>query len=91
MRQPFFLSWPSADGSLHFGGGAAAPPAPPVPMAPMQADTQGAKDRSNRDVKRRIGGADAMKGGILGSLAKQKTIGTTSTLGGSAPAYTGEA
>lgn len=75
---------------LFFGGGAAAPPAPPVPIAPTRADPQAASDRSNMSAKRRIGGADAFSGNVLGSLAKTKT-GMTSTLGGSASAYTGEA
>lgn len=89
MRQPFFLSWPSADGSLYFGGGASAPPSPPPAPAPPVADPEGAKQKSGRDAKRRIGGTDALQGNILGSLKSNSNL--AGTLGGTAKAYTGEA
>lgn len=90
MRQPFFLSWPSADGSLYFGGGgASAPPSPPPAPAPPVADAEGAKQKSGRDAKRRIGGTDALQGNILGSLKSNSNL--ANTLGGTAKAYTGEA
>jgi len=89
MRPPFFLSWPSADGSLYFGGGASAPPSPPPAPAPVDATTAEAKKKVNAADKRRIGGMDAASGSVLG-LLKQSQGMTTSTLGGSAKAYTGE-
>jgi hypothetical protein len=92
MRQPFFLSWPSADGSLFFGGGPdpVAPPAPsPTPAAPAP-DTEDAKRKSTLAARRKIGGVDALKGNVLGSMASQSS-GKTQTLGGSGGGYTGEA
>lgn len=89
MRPPFFLAWPSSDGSLYFGGGASAPPSPPPAPAPPQVDTEAAKQKSNRDAKRRIGGTDALQGNILGSLKSNSNL--AGTLGGTAKAYTGEA
>lgn len=92
MRQPFFLSWPSADGSLFFGGGPdpVAPPAPePTPAAPAP-DTEAAKSKNAMANKRRLGGVDALKGNVLGSMSAQ-TMGKSPTLGGSGGGYTGEA
>ena len=94
MRQPFFLSWPSVDGSLFFGGGGGAPPAPveppePAPVAaPVRADSGNARKSVKAQQQRRIGGADAMQGDVLGSMNRNR--GFASTLGGTANAYTGE-
>jgi len=91
MRQPFFLSWPSADGSLFFGVGPdpVAPPAPsPAPAAPAP-DTEAAKNKNALANKRRLGGVDALKGNVLGSMSAQS--GKSPTLGGSGGGYTGEA
>jgi hypothetical protein len=93
MRQPFFLSWPSVDGSLFFGGGPdpVAPPAPePTPATPAP-ETEEAKRKSTLAAKRRLGGVDALKGNVLGSMATQQTMGKSPTLGGSGGGYTGEA
>ena len=40
--------------------------------------------------KRRLGGVDALKGNVLGSMSAQ-TMGKSPTLGGSGGGYTGEA
>jgi hypothetical protein len=88
--QKCLLGWP-----LYFGGGGGAPPAPVAPpeparvAAPVRADSQGAKRSVKAASKRRIGGMDAMQGDVLGSMSRNR--GFTSTLGGSAQAYTGEA
>lgn len=79
---------------LFFGGGGAAPApvAPPEPApvaASMRADSSGAKRAVKGQAKRRIGGQDAISGDILGSMSQRP--GMTSTLGGNAKAYTGEA
>jgi hypothetical protein len=92
MRQPFFLSWPSVDGSLFFGGGPdpVAPPAPsPTPATPAP-DTEEAKRKNTLAAKRRLGGVDALKGNVLGSMASQ-SVGKSPTLGGTGGGYTGEA
>jgi hypothetical protein len=92
MRQPFFLSWPSVDGSLFFGGGPdpVAPPAPePAPATPAP-DTEAASKKNTLAAKRRLGGVDALKGNVLGSMASQ-SMGKSPTLGGSGGGYTGEA
>lgn len=81
--QKCLLGWP-----LHFGGGASAPPSPPPAPAPVDATTSEAKKKVNAADKRRIGGMDAASGSVLGSLKQSQ--GMTSTLGGSAKAYTGE-
>jgi len=82
--QKCLLGWP-----LYFGGGASAPPAPPPTPAPVDASTQDAQKKVNLAEKRRIGGMDAMRGDVLGSMSRNR--GLASTLGGTANAYTGEA
>jgi len=74
---------------LYFGGGASAPPSPPPAPAPVDATTAEAKKKVNAADKRRIGVMDAASGSVLGLLKQSQ--GMTSTLGGSAKAYTGEA
>lgn len=93
MRPPFFLAWPSVDGSLFFGGGGSAPTpvAPPEPApvaAPIRADSGSARKSVKAASKRRIGGMDAMQGDVLGSMNRNR--GFASTLGETAKAYTGE-
>lgn len=82
--QKCLLGWP-----LYFGGGATAPPSAPPLAAPMDASSADAQSKVNLADKRRIGGMDAMKGDVLGSMSRNR--GLASTLGGTANAYTGEA
>ena len=80
-------------GNLYFGGGPdpVAPPAPnPAPAAP-EPDTEAAKNKNALANKRRLGGMDALKGNVLGSMSNQAKPGKTATLGGAAMPYTGEA
>lgn len=55
----------------------------------MDASSADAQSKVNLADKRRIGGMDAMKGDVLGSMSRNR--GLASTLGGTANAYTGEA
>jgi hypothetical protein len=89
------LQWSFLGCPLYFGGGgggrAPAPVAPPLPApvaAPVRADSAGAEKKVKGHSRRRIGMMKALEGDLLGSLKKQS--GLSSTLGGSASAYTGE-